>query len=91
MNPVFVDLLATRLQDGGQILVQTDVASLLEEILESLEAHENLVNVNGLGRLCPRKPTQASSHREKRCQQEGIPIFRALVQKTDKNRESLTA
>ena len=77
----FARLLESRLVDGGMILVQTDVASLLEELLERLEAQPRLVNPNGAGRLAPVKPVGASSHREKRCRLDGVPIFRAVVVK----------
>jgi tRNA (guanine-N7-)-methyltransferase len=81
INPTFANLLASRLEPNGTLLIQTDVASLLEQMLESLEQHPDLENRYGSGRLCPRKPTAASSHREKKCRSEGIPIFRALLSK----------
>lgn len=79
ISDAFAQLLASRLVPGGRILVQTDVASLLEELLARLEAQPELVNPNGRGRLAPQKPVGASSHREKRCRQDGVPIFRAVV------------
>jgi tRNA (guanine-N7-)-methyltransferase len=79
LNPVFVDSLASALVDGGCVMVQTDVASLLEEYLACLEEHPDLVNPHGAFRLIPRKPMAASSHREKRCRNDGVPIWRALV------------
>lgn len=78
----FAKLLASRLKVGGRILIQTDVASLLEEYLFRLEARPDLKNIHGAFRLVPKKPTQASSHREKRCRKDGIPIFRALLERT---------
>jgi tRNA (guanine-N7-)-methyltransferase len=81
ISDTFARLLASRLVPGGMILVQTDVASLLEELLGRLEAQPDLSNPNGRGRLAPRKPVGASSHREKRCRREGVPIFRAVVTK----------
>jgi tRNA (guanine-N7-)-methyltransferase len=77
----FARLLASRLERGGMLLVQTDVASLLEELLARLEARPDLVNPNGAGRLAPKKPVGASSHREKKCRADGVPIFRAVVVK----------
>lgn len=79
ISDAFAGLLASRLVPGGMILVQTDVASLLEELLARLEAQPELVNPNGRGRLAPRKPVTASSHRELRCRTDGVPIFRAVV------------
>ena len=79
VSDAFVSVLASLLAPGGTILIQTDVASLLEEYLERLEACSTLVNVHGAGRLAPRKPVGASSHREKKCRAAGIPIFRGIV------------
>lgn len=81
INDTFATLLGSRLQEGGSVLVQTDVASLLEQILEHLESAEGLVNPYGPGRLCADKPTSARSHREKKCIDIGVPVFRGLVAK----------
>jgi tRNA (guanine-N7-)-methyltransferase len=80
ISDAFAGLIASRLEPGGTLLVQTDVATLLEEILARLEAREDLVNPAGPGRLS-RKPVGASSHREQRCRRDGVPIFRAIVAK----------
>jgi tRNA (guanine-N7-)-methyltransferase len=79
VTDAFARLLVSRLAPGGMLLVQTDVASLLEEYLLRVEAQPDVVNPHGGGRLCPKKPVGASSHREKRCRADGIPIFRAVV------------
>lgn len=79
VSDVFARLLASRLAPGGMLLVQTDVASLLEEYLARVEAQPDVDNPHGRGRLCPKKPVGASSHREKRCRADGVPIFRAVV------------
>jgi tRNA (guanine-N7-)-methyltransferase len=79
VNDAFAHLLSERLAPGGTLLVQTDVASLLEQFLEVLEADPLLDNPHGAGRLCPRKPTAARSHREKRCVADGVPCFRGLL------------
>ena len=75
----FATLMASRLAPGGQLLIQTDVASLLEEYLARLEAQPGLRNTAGPFRLAEHKPVTASSHREKRCRRDGVPIFRALL------------
>ncbi len=82
VSDTFATLMASRLVPGGRILIQTDVASLLEEYLARLEAQPTLSNPWGPFRLCTKKPLTASSHREKRCRQDGIPIFRAVVERT---------
>ncbi|MBM4280331.1 MAG: tRNA (guanine-N7)-methyltransferase [Deltaproteobacteria bacterium] len=83
VSDAFARLLASRLAPGGRILVQTDVASLLEEYLARLEAQPGLQNPAGPFRLAPRKPMTASSHREKRCRRDGVPIFRAVLERVD--------
>jgi tRNA (guanine-N7-)-methyltransferase len=82
VSDTFSRLLASRLTIGGSILIQTDVASLLEEYLARLEAQPTLTNPAGPFRLARKKPVQASSHREKRCRADGVPIFRAVVERT---------
>lgn len=79
VTDAFSHLLAERLLPGGTLLIQTDVASLLEQFLEVLEAHTALENRYGKRRLAPEKPTRARSQREKRCVRDGIPVFRALL------------
>jgi len=81
VSDAFASLIASRLAPGGEVLIQTDVASLLEEYLERLEAQPTLSNPAGPGRLAPKKPLSASSHREKRCRADGLPIFRAVVRR----------
>jgi tRNA (guanine-N7-)-methyltransferase len=81
VNDAFMPLIADRLRPGGHLLVQTDVASLLEEILEHAQAVPSLDNPFGPGRLCTKKPTAARSHREKRCVADGVPVFRGLLRR----------
>jgi tRNA (guanine-N7-)-methyltransferase len=82
VSDTFARLMASRLEVGGRMLIQTDVASLLEEYLARLEAQPELENLAGRFRLATKKPLTASSHREKRCRADGIPIFRAVLQRT---------
>ena len=81
VSDTFATLIASRLKVGGQLLIQTDVASLLEEYLARLEQCPSLKNPHGPFRLVPRKPVTASSHREKRCRKDGVPIFRAVLER----------
>jgi tRNA (guanine-N7-)-methyltransferase len=84
VSDAFAGLVADRLEVGGMLLLQTDVASLLEEMLERFEAQPQLRNPHGHGRLAPRKPVQASTHREKRCRADGVPIFRAVLLRAER-------
>ncbi|MCP4499666.1 MAG: tRNA (guanosine(46)-N7)-methyltransferase TrmB [Deltaproteobacteria bacterium] len=81
INDAFAGLLTSRLKVGGQFQIQTDVASLLEEELEHLEARADLRNIHGKGRLAAHKPTRARTHREKKCVLKGIPVFRAVLER----------
>jgi tRNA (guanine-N7-)-methyltransferase len=80
INDTFAQLLVQRLEPGGFVFVQTDVASLLERMLEALES-VGLTNGSGALRLVPKKPMAARSHREKKCVEQGIPVFRAMLHK----------
>jgi tRNA (guanine-N7-)-methyltransferase len=80
INDTFAQLLYGRLKPGGFVFVQTDVASLLERMLEALESAA-FVNESGALRLVTKKPMRARSHREKKCVEQGIPVFRALLRK----------
>ncbi len=81
INGPFAQVLASRLKPGGRFYIQTDVATLLEEELDHLEARGDLVNPHGRGRLSPRKLSLARTHREKKCDEQGIPVFRAVLEK----------
>ncbi len=81
LNDTFADLVSSRLAPGGMFFIQTDVASLLEEILERAESAPSLTNPYGAGRLCLKKPVGARTHREKKCSTIGVPIFRAVLLK----------
>jgi tRNA (guanine-N7-)-methyltransferase len=79
VSDVFAGQIASRLKPGGHLLIQTDVATLLEEELARFESQPLLENTAGAGRLATKKPVSASSHREKRCRADGVPIFRAYL------------
>lgn len=81
VSDVFAGQIASRLRPGGHLLIQTDVATLLEEELARFEAQPTLKNTAGAGRLAAKKPLSASSHREKRCRADGVPIFRAFLER----------
>ena len=82
VNDVFADLLVSRLAQGGHLLIQTDVASLLEGYIEAFEPIKALENKAGPFRLFPHNPSGARSHREKKCVRQEIPSFRVLYEKT---------
>ncbi len=81
VSDVFAELLISRLKKGGNLFIQSDVASLLEGYMEAFEPFCELRNKAGKHRLFPLNPCGARSHREKKCVSQGIPIFRALFEK----------
>lgn len=81
VSDAFAATVASLLKVGGRVVIQTDVASLLEEQLARLEEVDVLENPHGRGRLAPKKPMRARSHREKRVVADGVPVFRAVVER----------
>ena len=82
VNDVFAQLFLSRMKVGAHLLIQSDVASLLEGYMEAFEPCNQLQNVAGPYRPFPHNPSGARSHREKKCVSQGIPVFRALYRKT---------
>jgi tRNA (guanine-N7-)-methyltransferase len=81
LNTPFVDILVSKLKIGGEIFVQSDVYDLFNDYASCLENHPQLRNCNGKGALCDDNPTSARSHRERKCLEQGIPVYRALFVK----------
>ncbi len=77
VNDVFVNILASRLAPQGTLFLQTDVGPLFEEYTGRLKAHPDLKYDGPL----LHNPMNAQSHREKKCESVGIPIYRALLTK----------
>jgi len=81
INDEFTNTIVQKLKKGGTILVQSDVSSLLEEYLEVLENNKSLKNLAGPNNLYPKNPMNAKSHREKKVEADGLPVFRAFFEK----------
>lgn len=74
LNESFLDLLVKLLKPGGQFFFQSDVLELFEVYSELLESR--------LKKLpCETNILFAKSHREKKCEESGLPIYRALLYK----------
>lgn len=82
INDSFVDVLVSKLKEGGRVYVQTDVKELFDEYLERFEANPQLVNLAGKGCGLDANPQNARSHREKKCEVLGVAVYRAWLQKT---------
>ncbi len=79
INPDFLGILVSKLQIGGTLFLQTDVSALFESYLQIFKEHPALdCSLHPQGLLLD-NPMQAQSHREKKCLEFGIPIYRALV------------
>ena len=74
LNDNFLELLVSLLKPGGQFFFQTDVKELYDLYCELLESK--------LKKLpCENNPMGAQSHREKKCESLGLPIYRTLLYK----------
>lgn len=72
-----MDEVARLLRDGGELYIQTDVDERAEEFIEQLKNHPAYELQNG-GRL-DANPYQARSNREKRAEEDGLPVNRILA------------
>ena len=81
INDDFVDVLVSKLVFGGRIYLATDVQHLFDEYLDRLESNPLLTNLSGTKTRLTTNPLNARSHREKKCEADGVPIYRALMQK----------
>lgn len=77
-----VDHFVRLLKPKGQLLVQTDVQPRAEAYCALLAAREDLRPVDG-GELrsIDGHPFEASSHREKKCLEANLPVYRYLLEK----------
>jgi len=76
LSDTFVDVLISKLKIGGVIFLQTDVAALYDEYFTRLKEHPALVATE-----LNHNPIGARSHREKKCEENGVPIYRAIFTK----------
>lgn len=72
-----MDDVARMLRDGGELFIQTDVDERSDEFIEQLRQHP-LFELQGDGRVAD-NPYQARSNREKRAEEDGLPINRILA------------
>ncbi|MBN2343597.1 MAG: tRNA (guanosine(46)-N7)-methyltransferase TrmB [Deltaproteobacteria bacterium] len=68
------------LAPGGHYFVQTDVDFRADEYLKILQAHPNLIPVEGDG-MASENTFLARSSRERRAMDLGMPVYRILFQK----------
>ncbi len=74
LNEPFLNLLVSLLRPGGQFFFQSDV-------LELFEVYQVLLESKLTKLPCDKNPLGAKSHREKKCEEAGLPIYRTLLYK----------
>lgn len=74
LQPSFVEAAQRALAEGGEIIAQSDVRALAEEMLERLSAHPGLENLAGEG-FAPTNPTQIPSETELYWLERGDPVY----------------
>lgn len=81
LNPDFLNILVSKLKPQGTFFLQTDVSDLFDSYLEMLQAIPNLANADHSSPLQLENPMNARTHREKKCAEFGIPVYRAFFTK----------
>lgn len=75
LNKNFLEILFALLKPEGQFFFQTDVYELFELYTSLLESYFKKIP-------CDNNPLNAQSHREKKCIEQNLPIYRALFIKS---------
>lgn len=84
INDSFVSVLVDLLAPGGKIYFQTDVKALFVEYVQLFENEPRLKNLQGSGERLLKNPLKARSHREKKCIENGLPVYRVHLERVDK-------
>ncbi len=72
-----LDSLSRLLAPGGELYIQTDVQERAQSYIEALAAHPAFV-LAAPGGLVDANPFGARSNREKRAEEDGLPVYRVL-------------
>jgi tRNA (guanine-N7-)-methyltransferase len=82
LAPSTIEQVVRLLAPGGALLVQTDVAERAEAYRTMLEAEPGLFEAHPEGeRFLEKNPIGVASHREKKCLEAGLPVYRLLFKK----------
>jgi tRNA (guanine-N7-)-methyltransferase len=82
-----VDQLVRLLEDDGELFLQTDVPERAEEYRARLDTFESLVPAGdepGSAELAE-SPYRAKSNREKRADEDGLPVYRLLYRRAPRS------
>jgi len=82
VGDTLLDVLAFILVPGGELFMQTDVASRAEQHLAAVAAHGSFVLAGSAGYL-DTNPFGARSNREARAAEDGLPVYRTLARKLE--------
>ncbi len=75
-----LDALARLLAPGGEVFVQTDVEERAQAYVEALAAHPEF-ELAGEGGFVRENPFGARSNREKRADEDGLPVYRVIARR----------
>lgn len=78
LNPIFLDDLKTKIRASGGIYLQTDVKELFEYYQEVLHEHGAFRLDISKDEAYIREHLKAQTHREKKCLENGLPIYRGF-------------
>lgn len=82
LNEIFLDCLKERIKGDGAILLQTDVEELFSHYCQLMSGHGGFKLDADMNDDVIKDWSQSQSHREKKCLEQGLPIFRALFRPT---------
>jgi tRNA (guanine-N7-)-methyltransferase len=74
-TPEFARAAAEALAPGGELIAQSDVLALAEDMRAQIEAHSGLVNLAGAGRFAEKNPTDIPSETELYWLELGAPVY----------------
>lgn len=81
LNEAFLDALHERMKDDGTILLQTDVEELFSFYCELINQHGAFQLDGTISEAAIIASTKAQTHREKKCLEQGLPIYRGIFRR----------
>lgn len=78
LNELFLNILANKMTKNGFIVLQTDVKELFDHYCEVINNHNSFKINTQINHEQIIEQTKAKTHREKKCQEQDLPIYRAV-------------